>query len=216
MEQPLGQWASVLHQEETGLYVACQRDFMHISSTEQLTHYAVHVKRGKEALDAIGMLEGVGALDGWRSSWQYACQQALRNVHHLRDLTFLYEERQQDCAGRMKTLLLDSKAAVEQARAEGRTSLHPLKVDDWKAQYVALLEAGYQANSPGPPSETSTKGRRKKSAARNLLDRLSEHQKAVLLFLDNFAVPFDNSLKARKYEKDEYFFTIKHASWANE
>ena len=192
--------ADVLHQDETGLYVAGQRHWMHVSSTEHLTHYAVHAKRGKEALDAIGILEsfaGVSVHDGWRSYWQYACQHALCNVHHLRELTYLYEEQQQDWAGRMKTLLLDIKAAVEQARTEGSSSLHPLEVADWKAQYAALLAEGYRANPPDPPPQVGKRGRRKQSAARNLLDRLSQHQEAVLLFLDNFAVPFDNSLAER-------------------
>jgi transposase len=192
--------ADVLHQDETGLYVAGRRQWMHVSSTEQLTHYAVHAKRGKEALDAIGILEGfegVSVHDGWRSYWQYACQHALCNVHHLRDLTFLHEEQHQDWAGRMKTLLLDIKTAVDQERALGLTSLHPLEVADWKAQYAALLEEGSRANPPDPPPERGKRGRPKQSAARNLLDRLSKHQEAVLLFLDNFAVPFDNSLAER-------------------
>ncbi len=192
--------ADVLHQDETGLYVAGQRHWMHVSSTEHLTHYAVHAKRGKAALDAIGILEGfegVSVHDGWRSYWRYACQHALCNVHHLRELTYLYEEQGQDWAGRMKTLLLDIKAAVAQARAAGRTSLHPLEVADWKAHYAALLEEGYWANPPDPPPEAGKRGRRKQSAARNLLDRLSTHQEAVLRFLDNFAVPFDNSLAER-------------------
>src|SRR5215469_6250840 len=164
--------ADVLHQDETGLYVAGQRHWLHVSATEQLTHYGVHARRGKEALDAIGILEGfegVSVHDGWRSYWQYACQHALCNVHHLRDLTFLYEVLRQEWAGGMKTLLLDIKTAVEQARAQGRTSLHPLEVADWKAQYTALLEEGYRAN---PPPEAGKRGRRKQSAARNLLDRL--------------------------------------------
>jgi transposase len=192
--------AEVLHQDETGLYVAGQRHWMHVSATEHLTHYAVHPKRGKEALDAIGILadfQGVSVHDGWGSYWQFLCQHALCNVHHLRDLTFLFEHQLQAWAGEMISLLLDIKAAVEQACAEGRASLHPLEVADWKAQYVALLEAGYQANPPDPPPEIGTKGRRKQSTARNLLDRLSKHQEAVLLFLDNFAVPFDNSLAER-------------------
>jgi transposase len=192
--------AEVLHQDETGLYVAGQRHWMHVSATERLTHYAVHPKRGKEALDAIGILadfQGVSVHDGWRSYWQFLCQHALCNVHHLRDLTFLHEEQHQDWAGQMKTLLLDIKTAVDQARALGLTSLHPLEVADWKAQYVALLAEGYQANPPDPPPEVGQRGRRKQSAARNLLDRLSTHQEAVLLFLDNFAVPFDNSLAER-------------------
>ena len=192
--------AEVLHQDETGLYVAGHRHWMHVSATEHLTHYAVHAKRGKEALDAIGILadfQGVSVHDGWGSYWQFLCQHALCNVHHLRDLTFLFEHQLQAWAGEMISLLLEIKAAVEQACAEGRASLHPLEVADWKAQYVALLEAGYQSNPPDPPPELGTKGRRKQSAARNLLDRLCKHQEAVLLFLDNFAVPFDNSLAER-------------------
>ncbi len=192
--------AAVLHQDETGLYVAGHRHWMHVNATEQLTHYAVHPKRGKEALDAIGILAdfaGVSVHDGWRSYWQYGCQHALCNVHHLRELTFLHEEQHQAWAGQMKTLLLDIKAAIEQARLEGRTSLHPLEVADWKAQYAALLEEGYRANPPDPPPEVGKRGRRKQSAARNLLHRLSTHQEAVLLFVDNFAVPFDNSLAER-------------------
>ena len=192
--------ADVLHQDETGLYVAGHRHWLHVSATEQLTHYAVHPKRGKEALDAIGILTdfaGVSVHDGWRSYWQFLCQHALCNVHHLRELTFLYEERLQAWAGEMKELLLDIKAAVEHVRAEGRSSLHPLEVADWKAQYAALLAEGYRANPPDPPPDAGKRGRRKQSAARNLLDRLSTHQEAVLLFLDNFAVPFDNSLAER-------------------
>jgi transposase len=191
--------AEVLHQDETGLYVAGKRHWMHVSATEQLTHYQVHAKRGKEALDEIGILadfHGVSVHDGWQSYWQYACDHALCNVHHLRELAFLSEEQQQVWADQMSTLLLDIKAAVEQARAQGRTNLHPLEVQDWKARYEALLDEGYQANPPEPPP-VSKKGRRKQSAARNLLDRLSTHQEAVLLFLDNFAVPFDNSLAER-------------------
>jgi transposase len=192
--------AQVLHQDETGLYVAGKRHWMHVSATEQLTHYALHAKRGHQALDAIGILkdfQGVSVHDGWRSYWRYASQHALCNVHHLRELIFLDEELQQEWAGQMKELLLDMKAAVDQARAEGRQSLHPLEVQDWKTRYEALLQEGYQANPPDPPPEVSKKGRRKQSPARNLLDRLSMHQAAVLAFLENFAVPFDNSLAER-------------------
>jgi transposase len=192
--------ADVLHQDETGLYVAGKRQWMHVSATEQLTHYAVHAKRGSEALDAIGILtdfHGVSVHDGWRSYWRYACQHGLCNVHHLRELIFLHEQLHQAWAGQMQELLLDMKAAVDQARAEGRKALHPFEVQDWKTRYGALLEEGYQANPPDPPPETSKKGRRKQSPARNLLDRLSLHQDAVLAFLENFAVPFDNSLAER-------------------
>lgn len=107
------------------------------------------------------------------------------------------QEQQQAWAEQMIQLLLDMKAAVEQARSEGCTRLHALELQDWKGQCTALLQEGYQANPPDPPPLVSKKGRRKQSPARNLLDRLCMHQQAVLAFLDNFAVPFDNSQAER-------------------
>jgi transposase len=192
--------APVLHQDETGLHVQGKRHWMHVSATEQLTHYAVHAKRGKKALDAIGILpafQGISVHDGFRSYRQYLCQHALCNVHHLRELTFLHEEQQQAWAGQMKDLLTAIKAAVQQARAQGCQSLPPWEVQDWKARYGAILAEGYQANPPDPPPQVSKKGRRKQSPARNLLDRLSKQQDAVLAFLDHFTVPFDNNLAER-------------------
>jgi transposase len=199
IKSALGQ-ADVLHQDETGLSVAGKRHWVHVSATPTLTHYAAHPKRGKEALETIGILPnftGVSVHDGWRSYWTYACQHATCNVHLLRDLTFLWEEQQQDWAQQMKDLLLCMKEAVEQARAEGRPTLHPVEVADWQMQYQMILiqaEAAQPLQEHPPPQR---KGRRKQSAARNLLDRLSKEHEAVLAFLSNLAVPFDNNLAER-------------------
>jgi transposase len=192
--------ADVLHQDESSLYVVGQRWWTHVSATQTLTHYAVHPKRGKEALEAIGILpqfRGRSLHDGWSSYWLYGCLHALCNVHHLRELIFLYEEQQQEWAHEMKELLLAMKEACDQARAEGRGSLDPLEIADWIARYEAVLEAGYQANPPDPPPLVPKKGRRKQSAACNLLDRLSMRQDAVLAFLQDLRVPFDNSQAER-------------------
>ena len=192
----------VLHQDESGLYVMGKRMWMHVSATETLTHYAVHAKRGSEALQAIGILpgfEGISVHDGWTSYWLYGCLHALCNVHHLRELIFLHEQEHQEWAAEMKTLLGLMHEAVQQAKAAGLPQLNPLEVADWKAQYEAILEQGWQANPPDPPAADGVlrRGRQKQSAARNLLTRLSKHQDAVLRFLDNFCVPFDNSQAER-------------------
>lgn len=192
--------SGVLHHDETGLYVARQRWWMHSSCTEQLTHYAVHRKRGKEAMDAIGILpqfHGVSVHDGWRSYWQYACAHALCNVHLLRDLTFVEEVLQQDWAAEMKALLLEIKAGVQEARQAGLSRLEQGQRDQWRARYRRLLQEGVAANSPDPPSSHGKKGRRKQNAAQNLLDRLLNDEEAVLAFSENFAVPFDNSQAER-------------------
>lgn len=194
--------ADVLHEDETGTYVMGKRLWSHVAATAHLTHYAVHPKRGSDALEAIGILPGFAGIsvhDGWSTYWKYPCQHALCNVHHQRELTFLHEEQQQGWAGSMNTLLSDMNTAVKEARERGLNHLDPTETADWKAQYQALLQEGYQANPPDPPASQQAlkRGRRKQSAARNLLDRLCKHQEAVLRFLECFSVPFDNSQAER-------------------
>src|SRR2546421_5819719 len=177
--------ADVLHQDESSVRVAGQRWWLHVSAPSMLTHYAVHAKRGQAALDAIDILphfRGRSVHDGFRSYWLYECEHALCNVHHLRELLFLYEEQQQALAHEMRELLLSLKEACDQARAPGRPALDPMEIADWKAGYEAVLQVGYQANPPEPPAPVPKKGRPKQSAARNLLDRLCLHQEAVLAF----------------------------------
>lgn len=194
------QKAEVLHADETGLYVMGKRLWAHVAATTHLTHYAVHPKRGREAVDAIGILpgfQGVSVHDGWAPYWQYGCAHALCNVHHQRELTFLYEQQQQPWALEMRTLLSQMHAAATEARTRGLNGLAPLEIAEWKAQYQALLQEGYLANPPPSCSAPRQRGRRKQSAARNLLDRLSKHQEAVLRFLGCLWVPFDNSQAER-------------------
>lgn len=191
--------AEVLHQDETGLYVKGRRYWMHVACTAQLTHYAVHPKRGKDALDAIGILprfQGTSVHDGWRSYFLYGCVHALCLVHVLRELTFLAEEQSLSWAADLKALLLEMKEATDQAREQGLSRLQPGEVADWQAQFVALL-AQADTSTPRAQAPPGTKGRAKQSAARNLLDRLIDNQEAVLAFLHRLIVPFDNNQAER-------------------
>jgi len=192
--------AQVLHQDETGLYAAGNRHWLHVSATERLTHYQVHTKRGKEALQAIDILpafEGTSVHDGWSAYLHYGCAHALCNIHHVRELTFIEETYHQSWASEMKTLLLDLNAAVDDARQAGRSQLHPEEWQDWNTHYTDLLLLGAQANPSVEEAVPKKKGRRKQHPARNLLDRLTKYRDAVLRFSVNFAVPFDNSQAER-------------------
>ena len=164
-----------------------------------LTHYAVHPKRGKAALDAIGILSrfrGTSVHDSWRSYFLYSCAHALCLVHLLRELTFLVEEQRLEWAAEFKALLLEIKEAADEARKLGLATLHPLEVEDWQAQFVALV-AHADATTPTAQAPPGTKGRAKQSAARNLLNRLIGDQEAVLAFLHRLVVPFDNNQAER-------------------
>jgi transposase len=192
--------APVMHNDETSCSVAGQRWWMHSSSTKTLTHYAVHARRGQEALDAIDILprfHGISIHDGWQTYFLYSCLHALCNVHHLRELKFQAEHKKQVWAADLINVLLDMKQAVQEPREAGQTCLAPQVREQLSAQYDAAIQAGYEANPPDPPPIVPKKGRRAQSKARNLLDRLTKHSDAVLRFLDDFAVDFDNNLAER-------------------
>src|SRR5437588_8614540 len=196
---------NVIHQDETGLRVGTMGWWVHVCSTQRLTHYAAHPSRGRIALDAIGIapkFRGTSVHDGYASYQGYCFTQACCNVHHLRELTFVEEELKQLWARKMKDLLVDMKAEVERAKALGQHALDVLVLARFLRRYEELLSEGYRANPPPPPPQKSEHakrkpGRAKQTPARNLLDRLSGGKWAVLRFLHDFAVPFDNNQAER-------------------
>jgi len=163
--------ANVIHQDETGVRVGKEGWWVHVCSTDRLTHYAAHPSRGRAALDAIGIAPKFRGTQAW-------C-----NVHHLRELTFVEEELKQPWARQMKDLLLDMKAEVERAKALGQHDLDLLVLANFLRRYEEILTEGYQANPPTPPPKKRAPGRPKQSPARNLLDRL------VFGEVDRAAVP---------------------------
>jgi len=190
--------AVIIHQDETGLYVAGKRHWMHVSCTPTLTHYQVDASRGQTAWEASGILPhfaGISVHDGWGSYFLYDCEHAACIVHLLRDLVFLAEQGVHWAAD-LKILLLDRNEATEQARQQGRHGLDPLEGVEWEAHFLRLRDEGDLAHprATAPPGKW---GRCKQSDARNLLDRLRKQQKAILNFLEDLRVDFDNHLSER-------------------
>src|SRR5262249_52724331 len=87
------------------------------------------------------------------------------------------------------------------APAAGATRLPPARGDTLRARYEALRGGGLAANPrpPPPPAADAAprRGRRKQRPVRNLLDRLWTDEHEALWFLDDFAVPFDNTQAER-------------------
>jgi len=192
--------APVLHQDETGLYVKGSRWWLHVACTPSLTYYAAHAKRGREALDAIGILpafRGTSVHDGFHSYFLYeTCSHALCNVHLLRDLTFIEEAYQQQWAAAMKRLLLLRKDQVRQASEAGQTQLDPFARLALCGEYDRLIQQGWRTNPTTPRASPASRSR-KQHPASDLLNRLQQGRECVLAFLYDFAVPFDNNLAER-------------------
>ena len=191
--------ADVVHVDETSQRVAGRTAWVRVVSTTLLTFYAHHAKRGREAIDAIGLLIGFAGRrvhDAWAPYLSLAGLYALCNVHLLRDLIGVYEDTGQAWAQQLiRLLLLRMKTAVETARAAGQTELPAKQRAGFEAAYTRLLNEGLLANPPSPP--TGKRGRTKQTPARNLLERLVTHRGAILAFLNDFRVPFDNNQAER-------------------
>lgn len=190
------------HADETGIRVGGKLHWVHVNSTRFLTHLAWHKRRGRAALEAIGIwpqFRGRTMHDRWKSYDVYPCAHSVCAAHVIRELTFLSEHEQQEWAGQMKDLVLSMHAAAQQWQERGARCVPLGERDEWVAQYFELLSDGYaeQPSSLAHASPTPKRGRPKQSAAKNLLDDLLRRAEQVLAFLDDLSLPFTNNQAER-------------------
>jgi transposase len=192
--------APVAHFDETGARVAGRLHWVHSASTSLLTLLSVHAKRGKVAMDQVGVLPrfvGVAVHDGWSPYWRYAhVRHALCGAHLLRELEAITDEPGQGWAAGMAELLIDVKLAGDRARAAGLQWVDDTARARLHARYERLLADGQAANPP-PPATDRRRGRARRSPAARLLARLDTHREEVLRSLDDTRVPFDNNQAER-------------------
>jgi len=196
--------APVAHFDETGARVQGRLRWLFAASTDQLTFYALHDKRGKDGIDHAGVLPhftGVAVHDGfkpYRRCYTDA-QHALCNAHHLRELQAVIEQDpdgKQSWARAMDRLLRDLQRAVATATDHGHDDLDVFQLAAARLAYEQIIATGYPEN-PLNTMRTGQRGFIAQTPARNLLSRLDRYREDVLRFAHDFQVPFDNNLVER-------------------
>lgn len=187
--------SKVLHFDETGMRCNKKLHWIHVASSEAATFYGIHSKRGREAIEEFSILpkfHGTAVHDHWFPYFAYNhVKHGLCNVHHLRELTFVYEHEKEGWAKEMKEFLLKAKKVTEDHAEKGKLSEEQKTALTQEYGQIVLKGLLYHFNLP--PLPKSKRGRKKQRAGKNLLDRLADKHNSVLRFLYDFFVPFTNN-----------------------
>jgi transposase len=190
----------VLHVDETSLPINQLKHWLHVICTPLLTFFSVQLLRGKEAIQAIGIIP---QFTGWLmhdflSSYLgfEKCLHTFCKSHLMRELVFLFEQHQQTWANDLYQLFLEMLRYVQKQKARDAPPSRAA-YKRWQQRYRRILRAGRLANPLSPKQKTGQC--RKQSKEQNLLDRLEGYEHFILAFLWAWELPFTNNEAERDF-----------------
>ena len=188
-----------LHADETGFRVDGKTQWLHVITDGSLTLKFLHRKRGKEAIEDIGIIPrytGTLVHDCWASDFAYdQCRHQLCGSHLLRELTFVVESNGFRWARLMKKLLREACHRVNKSATKVLAEAERLAV---RKRYRTILTQGGKELPEIPPRQKGKRGRVAKSDAHNLHERLAKHEESVLRFMGDPDVSFTNNTGEQK------------------
>lgn len=186
----------VVHSDETGCLVSKDLHWMHVYSDASKTLLEGHKKRGKQAMDEIGVLpqaQGTIVHDRYTSYSSYKqVEHALCNAHIVRELKSI--EEQISWAGEIKKCLLQAK------HYKDTQALTTVRITKLQTEYDKILRRQrrhYQQIEASLKLKKNRKGRLKRSTDHNLFNALQKSTHEVLKFMYVKEVPFDNNQAER-------------------
>lgn len=190
--------SKAINVDETSLKVDKKKQWIHVYASGEFTLKCLHLKRGKVAVEDIGIIErysGVIIHDRWASYLSYEhCGHGLCGSHLLRDLAFIIEANNYRWAINMKALLQEACHLV------GKSEQKKLNDKDYarlQRRYRNILTRGQKQLPEIPPKPSGKRGKIAKSDAHNLWEAFKKHEGAILLFAKNSSVSFTNNRAER-------------------
>jgi transposase len=178
---------------ELGFRVAGKLAWVHSASAGKFVLVTVHPKRGKEAMDAAGVLPaftGIACHDAWKpyDSYHGVAGHALCGAHLLRELIAVTETGIADdviWAQQAIDALLALKEAAGTAREAGRCATGPEILEKQSRWFREAADAGIVLNA----GRRSKLQKKRNALATRMRDRADDY----LRFAHDLQVPFDNN-----------------------
>jgi len=187
-----------LHVDETSMRINKKNHWVHVCSGGDITLKRVHPKRGREAIEEIGIIPRYGGViihDCWKSYDAYGnCEHGLCGSHLLRELTFIIDSNGYRWASNMKKLLRETCGEISKRELKKLTEEEYANL---QKRFRNILTRGEKELPPIPEKQKGKRGKVAKSDAHNLLERLQKYEQAVLLFARRSYVPFTNNRAER-------------------
>ena len=125
--------------------------------------------------------------DHWKAYFFYQqSTHALCNAHHLRQLKFVNEQQGLKWGGKISDLLLEMNKNKQIYISAGKKCFSKKLLKSYNNRYDEILNKAQREQA-----------RRSTIDSHNLFKGLKQYKDSVLLFINNFEVPFTNNLSER-------------------
>jgi transposase len=186
-----------VHFDETGLRVDGRLHWVHSASTDKYSLVYIHAKRGREAMDAGGVLPGFAGIavhDAWAPYDCYTSAiHSLCCAHLLRELIAAAEAEPAAAIWARQGIdaLLALKAAAEAALAAGQAEIDPHVL----AEHVDRFRQAALVGIKDHAGQRSKIGKKLHALARRMHNRLDDYLRFAR---DPVRYPFDNNAAERE------------------
>lgn len=188
---------AVVSTDATVVTVNGEQNYIRNFSVLRTVIYYAMKKKTIRAMNKLSLLRnytGILVHDHETALYHFGTDQGECNVHIIRYLKKNTEDTGNSWSGRMVSLLCRMNKERKALTGQGAGGFPSDAVSAYEGEYRELIAKGREENK-------KTKHRYAKKEETTLLNRMEKYSHNHLLFLHNFAVPFDDNMSERELRK---------------